>query len=1034
MKPEHTSPIGKYLAMCLGVLTIAAAPVARAQQSDSQKLQDENAALRQQVADLEARLNQTGPATATTTTSSTTTTTAGSPAAATGGEGVTVLSPFEVETTGAQGYLEGNATIGTRVAQPIQETPQYIQVLSSDFLSDTNSQNLTDILKYTATASGDNRFVSDRPTNSATPTLAATIRGFTLNTIERDGNTAAAFSDFNLDNIDRVEVVEGPAAVLYGAGYPGGVINFITKQPQFSRLPTTVDFTFGQNEDRKVVFDTNQSFSDKAAVRVVGAWTNSQGQRHFEFLKNFNITPEIAVSPFKSEKLKITIEDQYMQNSDNFNCNGWLATGSWFNAYYNPSNALMQAAGIVTTTNNGAGLTPQQQYQYRIFNSQANYLGDVVNSIAPGVITGATNNNAGLPVYTNSMLSGAGYYNNTTGQRVKDANFNFHNRGAQVDEDDNIFTMTVAASPTDWLDLHYTYSRSAELFNDVEGNNTPNADGYTFVADSGAVSSGYYNHAENHQGDAVATFEKWGIKNKLFGGFLYQKSIIQYQSGTPVGGSTLTSLFYASTPGATNALGNPGNTYVAIGLQNTNGAAPSFVPVDQVLYSRSGQVLTVAQVYSNWDPAFNVQPDDAALQPFFRTNLDGYILQYNEWYWMDQMAFMHDRLHVMYGYRNQEIRNQGQNLTSNYPYFSPPPNSFAQQGVYNQNVYDYSAAYEQTNFGTFRGSAFQYGATFDITKELTVYVNFSKTFKFNQSYRGGEAAGNVDLTNLITAALQNGGGSYVYLGQTVTSVSQGTAIAVGRGALQPLSNETGYNYEGGIKTSLWDGKLSGTLAFFEGTRSNVSTDDSVAQSNGAEPFNYSTTLFASGSSYYNSRNFRWRTTGQEYVIYGTEFTGVITPIRNFQSVVNIGYLPSAKQTSSLVYTPAYQASSVTNAINYNIIFDSRLANVPKETVSLWNKYTFDTGPARGLSLALGIRYLGARVYSQSMAYNPLNGGLMLPAFWDLDANITYPYEILGYKFKTKIGLYNLTNQTHFGGFDLTPDPLFNWICDTTLSF
>jgi hypothetical protein len=69
-----------------------------------------------------------------------------------------------------------------------------------------------------------------------------------------------------------------------------------------------------------------------------------------------------------------------------------------------------------------------------------------------------------------------------------------------------------------------------------------------------------------------------------------------------------------------------------------------------------------------------------------------------------------------------------------------------------------------------------------------------------------------------------------------------------------------------------------------------------------------------------------------------------------------------------------------------------------------------------------------------MAYNPLNGGLMLPAFWDLDANITYPYEILGYKFKTKIGLYNLTNQTHFGGFDLTPDPLFNWICDTTLSF
>jgi len=154
--------------MCLGVLTIAAAPAARAQSSDTQKLQDENATLRQQVADLEAvsirrRLppphhdhhhdwNDGRPA-----------------AAATGGEGITVLSPYEVSTGRDQGYLASTSITGTRTSQSIQETPMYLQVMSSEFLADTNSVNLTDIFKYVPGASGDNRFVSDRPTNSSTP-------------------------------------------------------------------------------------------------------------------------------------------------------------------------------------------------------------------------------------------------------------------------------------------------------------------------------------------------------------------------------------------------------------------------------------------------------------------------------------------------------------------------------------------------------------------------------------------------------------------------------------------------------------------------------------------------------------------------------------------------------------------------------------------------------------------------------------------------------------------------------------------------
>lgn len=1049
MKPEHSSSIGKYLAMCLGALAVAATPAVRAQSTSAQQLQDENATLRQQVADLEARLNQTAPASTTTTT--TTTSGAAAPAAAVGGEGVTVLSPFEVQTSRDNGYLEGNSTSATHLNQPIQEIPSYIQVLSSDFIADTNMQNLTDLLKYTAGAGGDNHFVSARPQNLSTPVENFTIRGFVVNTVERDGSSTAAFSDFNLDNIDRVDIVEGPAAVLYGAGYPGGVINMITKQPQFGRIPTTIDFTFGQNSLRHLVFDTNQNFGDKAAVRVIGGWQNSYGQRRFEFDKDVNFTPEIAVSPFKSGQLKVTIEDQYLQSASLYNCAGWEQPNGWFNAYANPSPALMAAAGITTT--NGAGLSPQQQYDYRIYNASSTYGTDNANMVqgvnltTPGTVynafTGVTTTNvsgaganpAGLPTYTTAMLSPWGYYNNLGGLRVKDHGFNFHSRGSTVNNDDNIFTMNVQASPTQWMDLHYLYTKSVELFNNVEGAIYPNADGYTFTSQGGqqtaATVSGYYNHAEQHQGDMViSTPKKWGFSNKLFLGFLYQTDLLQYQAsnaayGTTTGGN----YYYGSTPGATNTLGNPNSIYVPLALQSTTN-----VTVDQVLYSRTGQVLTVAQVYSNWDPSVNQEPDIAVLVPWLRVNEDGYEYDYQDWYWMDRITFLNDRLNIMYGYRDQQLKNGGEDEIPLYPYFIPPPYAGTEQNIFNPNVFNYGAAYENTTFGTFRGSSFQYGATFDITKELTAYATFSKTFKFNAYYEGGEGDGPVDLSNLITNALSNGGGSYVYLGTTVTSVSQGTAIMLAKGVDVPIANETGYNYEGGLKSSLWDGKLSGTLAIFEGTRQNVATDDAIAQSSTNEPFNTSTTLFAPTSSYYNARNFRWRTHGGTYEIVGTEFTGVITPVRNFQTVLNMAWMPTAHLTSSTIYTPAYQASSIANAINYDIVYNSRIANVPAETFSAFNKYTFSGGPANGLSLALGVRYESERVWSQSVAYNPLNGGAMLPAFWTFDADISYPYEILGYKLSTRIGLYNLTDKDTWSGNDYTPDPRFNWVIDTRLSF
>uniref|UniRef100_UPI004049D143 TonB-dependent receptor plug domain-containing protein n=1 Tax=Cephaloticoccus sp. TaxID=1985742 RepID=UPI004049D143 len=142
-------------------------------------------------------------------------------------EEIVQLTPFEVESEKDYGYLKTNSATATRIGMEIQKIPLNVSVQSREFLDDTNSNSLTDLFRYTGAASGDNRFAMRRPANEATPQGTFSMRGFTVNTILRNG--IFRYLSYNLDNVERVEIVSGPASVFFGQGYPGGVINYITK-------------------------------------------------------------------------------------------------------------------------------------------------------------------------------------------------------------------------------------------------------------------------------------------------------------------------------------------------------------------------------------------------------------------------------------------------------------------------------------------------------------------------------------------------------------------------------------------------------------------------------------------------------------------------------------------------------------------------------------------------------------------------------------------------------------------------------------
>lgn len=152
------------------------------------------------------------------------------------GQGVLLPTlTVEAEAGADIGLVPLSSGVATKTDTPIERIPQSVSVVTQDSLEQRRPQTLEQAIAYVPG-------IVPSPWGADARFAQFLIRGFDVGTygVFRDGlpQKVIGFSGFNMDPyaLERIDVLKGPNAVLYGETDPGGIVNAVTKRPVFERL------------------------------------------------------------------------------------------------------------------------------------------------------------------------------------------------------------------------------------------------------------------------------------------------------------------------------------------------------------------------------------------------------------------------------------------------------------------------------------------------------------------------------------------------------------------------------------------------------------------------------------------------------------------------------------------------------------------------------------------------------------------------------------------------------------------------------
>lgn len=207
----------------------------------------------------------------------------------------------ESNETATSAYQAKTATTATKINAPLKDVPQTVDVISEQLLRDRAAGSMQDALR---TVPGVGLSTGDGQRDQVT------IRGFTAISDQFiDGVRDDALYFRDLSNVERIEVIKGPASVLYGRGSSGGMINRITKKPGESLSEITVQA--GSFNQRRMEGDVARVLNDGAlSYRITGAVEKADSYRNQQFVDRQALAPSLLMK--LSSDTEFLLQTEYL--------------------------------------------------------------------------------------------------------------------------------------------------------------------------------------------------------------------------------------------------------------------------------------------------------------------------------------------------------------------------------------------------------------------------------------------------------------------------------------------------------------------------------------------------------------------------------------------------------------------------------------------------------------------------------------------------------------------------------------------------
>ena len=208
-------------------------------------------------------------------------------------------------------YVGLSSRTATKTDVAIGETPRAISIVTREQMDDRASISIADALQYTPSIQA-NYFGEDNKQDWFV------IRGFKQanSGLYQDGTRlySSGFYSWQIDpfGLERVEILRGPGSALYGQTPPGGVINVVSKRPQFDGGSGQFAIEYGTDDRKQISLDVNSEINDKMAFRLQALGRKNGSRVDGVEAERIFIAPSLAYK--FTDDTKITLLSSYQKD------------------------------------------------------------------------------------------------------------------------------------------------------------------------------------------------------------------------------------------------------------------------------------------------------------------------------------------------------------------------------------------------------------------------------------------------------------------------------------------------------------------------------------------------------------------------------------------------------------------------------------------------------------------------------------------------------------------------------------------------